>query len=251
MPDIGFHPARVKAVVFDVDGTLYLQGPVRRAMLLRLLRAAAVNPVAGWRTLRTLSAYRRAQEHLRTDFSGDVAAAQIALVCERTGGDPAAVVACIERWMEQEPLTLLRQFRAAGVVECLQACQAHGLRLAVLSDYPADAKLRALGLADLFDVVLCAQSPEIGAFKPHPRGLQVAVQRLGVDRDECLYVGDRADVDAAAAAAAGIPAVIVTRATASAPGGHMIVSGYPQLQALLVGHREVADARARDFHRVA
>ena len=40
----------------------------------------------------------------------------------------------------------------------------------VLSDYPAEAKLQALGLAGRFSPVLCATDPEIGAFKPNPRG---------------------------------------------------------------------------------
>jgi len=37
-----------------------------------------------------------------------------------------------------------------------------------------------LGLEDSFDAVVYAQEPEVGRFKPHPRMLQVALQRLGV-----------------------------------------------------------------------
>ena len=38
-----------------------------------------------------------------------------------------------------------------GLTEFLRACKVRGLRLGVLSDYPAEAKLRALGVAELFD----------------------------------------------------------------------------------------------------
>jgi len=226
-------PEGLKVVVFDVDGTLYRQAPLRRAMLVRLLRSYALRPVEGWRTLRALSAYRHAQEALRTEACTNVADAQLARACGRTNLNRDSVLRCVERWMDQEPLPLLRRFRHEGLVEFLEASRAQGLRLAVLSDYPAAAKLRALGIDEYFDVVLCAQSPEIGVFKPHPRGLQVALRRLGVGPQECLYVGDRADVDGAAADAAGIKSVIVTRSSSRSSARHTVVPGYRQLQALL------------------
>jgi HAD superfamily hydrolase (TIGR01509 family) len=230
----------LKVVIFDVDGTLYRQGPLRRAMLLRLLRTYATRPLSGWRTFRTLSAYRQAQEDLRTEAAEDVASAQIRAACERTGLDRSSVAATVERWMEREPLDLLPACLCAGLTDFLRTCTARGLRLAALSDYPAEAKLDALGLADFFDVVLCAQAPEIGVFKPHPRGLEVALERMGASRHECLYVGDRAEVDAAAAAAAGIPSVILSRHTAASSDRHRTVTGYPQLQELLFGSCHVA-----------
>jgi FMN phosphatase YigB (HAD superfamily) len=226
---------QLKAVVFDVDGTLYQQGPLRRAMLVELLQFAAVRPLEGLKTFRVLQAYRRAQEELRTTVGSDVAAAQIRAACDRTGLDAASVRAYIERWMEQAPLSRLLPCRQAGLVEFLEACKTSGLRIAALSDYPADAKLRALDIADRFELVLCAQSPEIGVFKPNPRGLQVTLERMGIDRHECLYVGDRADVDAAAAAAAGMACAILTREPARGGETHVTFGNYPQLQELLFG----------------
>jgi HAD superfamily hydrolase (TIGR01509 family) len=249
-----FRANQLKAVLFDVDGTLYRQGPLRRAMLLRLLRFSATRPFEGLRTFRVLQAYRHAQEHLRgadqTDL-GDLATAQIKVACERTNGDAASVAASVERWMEREPLPHLAPCIHAGLVDFLEACQARGLRLAALSDYPAEAKLRALGIADRFELVLCAQAPEIGVFKPHPRGLQVALERLGAERHECLYVGDRADVDAAAADAAGIACAILTREPARASDTHTTFTSYPHLQALLfsAGHGAYRDVISAESYR--
>jgi len=45
------------AIIFDLDGTLYHQSRLRRAMLLRLLRAHVSRPLEGLRTARILSAY--------------------------------------------------------------------------------------------------------------------------------------------------------------------------------------------------
>jgi HAD superfamily hydrolase (TIGR01509 family) len=225
----------LKAVIFDIDGTLYRQAPLRRAMLLRLLASAAAHPRRGVQTLRVLRAYRRAQETLRSGAVAEgVAAAQIRLACEEATVDSETVVQCVKRWMDEEPLALLRQCVQPGALELLRRCRAEGLRLAALSDYPAEAKLGAMGMNDLFDLVLCAQVPEVDVFKPHPRGLLVIVERLGVSAAECLYVGDRADVDAPTADAAGMSCVILTRRPArDHPRTYLPVASHRHLQEIL------------------
>jgi HAD superfamily hydrolase (TIGR01509 family) len=230
--DRAFDPAGLKAVIFDVDGTLYRQGPLRLAMLWRLLRAHAVSPLRGLRTFRVLSAYRSAQEQLRAGTEdGDLASAQLRFASDRTRVAAPEVAACVAQWMEREPLPLLQRCVRPGALELLQACRARGLRLGVLSDYPADAKLEAMGLSGLFDVVACAQAAEIGVFKPNPRGLHVARERLGAAPGETLYVGDRPEVDAAAAQAAGMPCAILTRRPdANASTGWMQIAGFDDLR---------------------
>ena len=250
MPEPLFDRGQLKAIVFDLDGTLYRQDSLRRAMLLRLLRAHTTRPLSGLRTFRVLAAYRQAQERLRESATSsatrtDLAEAQLQLTCELTNVEPAFVTRCVARWMEQEPLALLARFPQPGLLDFLYACKAHGLRLGVLSDYPADAKLKALGLDWLIDVVLAAQSPEVGVFKPHPRGLLLAARRLGASPQECLYVGDRADVDGPAAIAAGMACFIVTRRPDSrSPQPWVEVAGYPQLRDLVLGLRDSRTAVA-------
>ena len=228
VPEQLFDVAALKAIVFDLDGTLYRQDGLRRAMLLRLVRGHAFRPMAGLRTMRVLGAYRKAQEHLRRAATGaaapiDLAAAQLRLACEWTNAEPDMIAECVNRWMEAAPLTLLARHLQPGCLEFLRACQARHLRMAVLSDYPAEAKLKALGLDGLFDVVLTAQSTEVGVFKPHPRGLLLALDKLGVRPAEAIYIGDRPDVDAVAAEAAGVACVILSK--------HI---GFPQLREMLV-----------------
>jgi putative hydrolase of the HAD superfamily len=209
-----------RAVVFDVDGTLYAQGPVRRTMMLHLARAHIVRPRAGTRTLRTLAAYRRAQEALReAGFEGDVAAEQLHVAATRTGTRPEDVRALVERWMETAPLAAVAAHVRPGLVATLDELAARGLRLGVVSDYPAERKLEALGLAGRFDVIVTAQDPRVGAFKPNPKGILVALEELGVDARDALYVGDRPEVDAAAAAAAGVRCVLVGQKRRAPIGG--------------------------------
>jgi phosphoglycolate phosphatase/putative hydrolase of the HAD superfamily len=228
-------PARLKAIVFDVDGTLYAQSGLRRAMLLTLVRAHLVQPWRAYSTFRILGAYRQAQELLRErPIDGDLAAAQVRLACERAGAREEIVRGLVEKWMEQAPLPLLRRFIYPRLPDLLQAAKDRGLRLGVLSDYPATEKLRALGVDHFFDLVLTAQDPAVNRFKPDPAGLREALRRLGADGSQALYVGDRAKVDAAAAQAAGVPCVIVNSKRNNDPAqGWSQVADYAELHAML------------------
>jgi HAD superfamily hydrolase (TIGR01549 family) len=223
---------RLKALIFDVDGTLYLQKRVRYGMLWRLLYASARQPTQSLRTLRVLRAYRRAQEVLRMSRSeaGDIAVRQRQLTCEWTGVAPEFVEACVTRWMEQAPLALVASSRRAGVIEFLDTARRRGLRLGICSDYPPAAKLIALRLAHFFEVVVSAQDPEVQQFKPHPRGLETTLRRLGVDKSQALYIGDRPEVDAVAAWSAGIACVIIGRSSEKQHGGWAQVRNYGELQ---------------------
>ena len=117
----------------------------------------------------------------------------------------------VERWFDEEPLSILPRLTRPGVRELLQKAAALNCRLGVLSDYPAERKLRAMGLWDYFDIAVAAQDEEVQCFKPNPRGLRVALRRLRLEPAEALYVGDRAEVDAAAAHQIGMRCVIIGR----------------------------------------
>jgi FMN phosphatase YigB (HAD superfamily) len=227
----------LKAVIFDVDGTLYRQAPLRRAMARRLLRAHLFHPGRGMQTIRALAAYRRAQEELRTEPGrDDLAEAQLCYAARSTGLARDTVAQHVAQWMETAPLELLPRFVQPGLEDLLHALRSWDLRLGVLSDYRAELKLEALGVAGLFDVVVCAQQPEIGVFKPHPRGLQVALERLGISACEALYIGDRADLDAVAAAAAEIPCAILAeprRARRTVGKSFLHISSFHDMRARL------------------
>jgi FMN phosphatase YigB (HAD superfamily) len=136
-------------------------------------------------------------------------------------------------------LKYLQFCRAAGLDRLLAALDAAGLRMGVLSDYPAEAKLEALGLAGRFSPVLCATDPGIDAFKPNPRGYLRACEIWGLSPADVLFVGDRADVDAAGAAAAGMPCAIVGRVPPPPAGSAATYTVFPSFERLT----RVFDAR--------
>ncbi len=224
--------AHIAGVVFDLDGTLYLQAPLRRAVAWRMLWAAIANPGRVCREGVALHHFRRAQEQLRTRPDVPVAA-QLETAAGTCGEDPAHVAAAVARWMDEVPLDLLGRYLRPGIVQLLEAAERKGLRLAVLSDYPAERKLRAMGLDKYFSLVISAQDPRVGRFKPSPEGLHTAITELGLGPDRALYVGDRPSVDGEAARRAGVAGVILGQPHGSDGPGWIGVPDVRSLRALL------------------
>ena len=199
----------IDLVVFDVDGTLYDQRQLRLGMLRQLVRHT-------WQTrsldtLRTLRTFRRVREALGEQAGADFMALQYADTARRHGKTPAAVRALTDEWMEQRPLPLLAACRYAHVADVFAGLRASGKRIAAFSDYPAPAKLAALGLAA--DVVVCATDADIARLKPDPAGLLAILRQTRVAPERALMIGDRFDRDAAAAGRAGMRALIRSRRT--------------------------------------
>jgi putative hydrolase of the HAD superfamily len=202
--------ASISAVVFDVDGTLYDHRSVRRKMAARLATAYLLNPVTGFQLLRFLQAYRRAQESLRgSNLRDNIGEHQLILACKSAAIEPAAGRAYLERWFRNEPLPYIQAAVRDGIHSLLAGLQSAGIKLGVLSDYPAESKLEAARLRPFFSAVVCSSDPGVTGFKPDPSGLRLCAARLGVEPRQLLYVGDREEVDAECAHRAGASAVIV------------------------------------------
>lgn len=67
----------------------------------------------------------------------------------------------------------------------------------------------SLGDPHHFGVVVA--SGTVGHAKPHPQIFRIASERLGVDVEAALYVGDSVEYDVAGAGAAGMDVVLVDR----------------------------------------
>jgi FMN phosphatase YigB (HAD superfamily) len=215
-------PSLPKAVIFDVDGTLYDHARLKRLMLGRIAAFLLLHP---WRAreIAVVRAFRKVQERLSAEgATGGLARAQYELAAERTGVPPERVREIVERWMHVEPLSYLRGCRHPGLPDFLTRLRDLGIHTAVFSDYPCAAKVRALGLS--FECLADAQDPEIDRLKPDPRGLVVVARRLGVDVRDCLFVGDRDDKDGECARRAGMPYAILERRRRRGPSPHGFTS---------------------------
>lgn len=222
-----------EAIVFDVDGTFYYQSPVRWQMTLRLARYCLGSPFAGWRAVRLLSAYRRAQESLRLSGADNSPSRQLELACSGLRIGPDVARGIIDEWMGARPLDLLPACARKGLREFIEATRKRGIRLGIFSDYPAAAKLRAFQFETLFDCVLSAQDSAVSAFKPSPAGLLECLRLLGVRPENSLYIGDRPEIDGEAARRAGIKAYIVGLPESATGPGWTGVPDFNRLQEIL------------------
>ncbi|MCP3918783.1 MAG: HAD family hydrolase [bacterium] len=203
----------------DLDGTLYEQPPLRARMVVELgLAAVRSGPREGRRLARVLGAFRQVREELRelgqpSELLGEL---QYSETARRIDEEVEHVEVTVAEWIHERPLRHLRKTLRRGLPELLEGLAARGLLLGVFSDYPASAKLKALGLERFFELRLDAAEPDVNAFKPHPRGFLVACERWGVEPQDVLYVGDREEVDGEGARRAGMPFAIFSKR--SGPG---------------------------------
>jgi HAD superfamily hydrolase (TIGR01549 family) len=227
----------LKAIVFDLDGTLYCQRAVRRAMLLRLARSFCFRPARGYYAARLLRSYRQAQELLRAESIAaeqiDIRCLQIQKAAQLSGCDEESIRREVEHWMETKPLDLLQAAMRPGLTDLLAKARHAGLRLGIVSDYPAEAKLQAMEIRRYFQTVVCAQDADVQCFKPNPRGLLVAVRKLGSRPESTLYIGDRFGIDDVAAQRAGTMGALICDSRQALPTTARTFTTFSELSAWL------------------
>ncbi len=123
------------------------------------------------------------------------------------------------------------------VLPCLRALRDGGLRLAAVTNAAGQhqrGKLRLLGLDAAFDALVI--SGEVGVAKPAAGIFHAACAALGVRVGQAVHVGDRLDLDAEGAHAAGLHGVWLDRSRCgpmSGQGRVAVISGLSELPGLI------------------
>lgn len=113
---------------------------------------------------------------------------------------------------------------------------ARDYRHAVLSNSSLanqERKLRALGVRDRFEAVVCAV--ELGVSKPEAGAFLAACEAVGLPPEDVAYVGDQPDIDARGATEAGLTGIWLDRAGAGGRPELTRITGLDQLAPLLRG----------------
>lgn len=197
--------AHYDAWLVDLDGTLYTQRWVRLAMAVELV-------LFGQSAIKTLRQFRHEHEAMRDEQKEGRALSpshaspfegQLARAAEKLGTPVADVERVVRRWMIERPGKWISRFPRKSLLAELREFKGRGGRTALVSDYPAQRKLEALGVRGLFDVVVAngeANGPR--RLKPDPEGYLRAAELLQAQPSRCLVIGDRDDADGEAARAA-------------------------------------------------
>lgn len=196
--------ADIRLVAFDVDGTLYRQNPLRLKMARDMLLHTIMK--FDFDVMRVVGVYRRIRERLADEEVSDFDHRLIADTARLTSRSPNQVIAIVSEWIAERPVPYLRDCLYSGVAQLFDGLRRDGKTIGILSDYPATAKLAALGLAA--DHVIAA--PDVGVLKPHPKGLQSLMSAAGATAGETVYIGDRAERDGRAGERAGVRTLILS-----------------------------------------
>lgn len=191
----------IKAVIFDLDGTLYNF----KWLPLRLM----------W-SLPADIARIRADRSVRTTLRGcDFATPEAYLeeygrrMAEKTDfKSHDALNWYANRYMGTMCLLLKRHYSQRPQLErVFDRLHQRGLKIAIFSDYPrVRQRIRALDFSDktLSTISGIFSAEDFGSQKPAPRPFLEIAASLGVQPEQCLVVGDRDDTDGAGARKTGM-----------------------------------------------
>ena len=181
---------RFPVVLFDLDGTVVDSG----AIILASMKHA----------VETVLGVTAEDEELMAHVGGPGLDAQMRAISEERADELVRVYR-----EHNEPLH--DELEACpGMDDILVALKEEGRRLGLVTAKrraTVDLAFARVPVGHLFDVVVGGDETE--RLKPDPQPLLVAAEKLGVDPDDCAYVGD-SPFDIRAAKAAGMHAVAVT-----------------------------------------
>ena len=190
----------IRLVTWDVDGTLYSLRRMKWFVLAKYLKETLKgNRVSAHEELAALRGYEEMINPTRT--VGGILAESF-----RDNFDSGLVEEATQRWYVE---AIAKAGPRSGVKELLISLRNRGLPQVVFSDYEAESKLKALGLAEYFDSVYAGE--RLGFVKPHPALLKRIAADFSVRIESVLHIGDRVERDEAAALSAGCRCLILGR----------------------------------------
>ena len=162
-------------------------------------------------------------ERLRADTHEEIPAhRRLELFYRRVGADPAGIPAAVT-----ESLLATHMACLAGAAEPMPGQEElldwlrGRYRLAVVSNFDYTPTVRRIltegGILGRFETVVVSDS--VGWRKPRPDIFQRALADMGIAAGECLFVGDRPEIDVAGAKGVGMAAAWLNPARAPLPPG--------------------------------
>ncbi|TXK52111.1 HAD family hydrolase [Pontibacter qinzhouensis] len=199
---------KTKAVIFDVDGTLYTQSRMRKKMLFALLSHYARKP---WRLkdLAILHHFRAEREKRAGYATGNLEQAQYEWCADKGDFTISRIRQVVDFWMFEFPNQYLHACMYPGVKAFIDTLKQHQVKIGIYSDYKAEEKLKAMQLEA--DLVVCSTDTDIDQLKPNPQGLLYLAEKFGLKPEECLFIGDRQELDGECAIRATMPYLIVDK----------------------------------------
>ncbi|TVR02027.1 MAG: HAD family hydrolase [Spirochaetaceae bacterium] len=191
---------KLRAVAFDIDGTLYDNAIMHRRSIWFALR--------NWRVL---NAFRRVRHELRLirpienfpRMQAELLAGELKTTPERA--QEIIQQLFYDTWEQ----VLHRVPLCDGVRETIDSFRSAGLKLAVASDFPVTRKLGILNIEGLWNCEISTEA--VGYLKPNPEPFRALLDCLDEPAESVLYVGNSYRYDVEGARNVGMPTAHYTR----------------------------------------
>ncbi len=212
----------IKGVVFDIDGTMYSQALLRVIIVFELIGRLIFFFPSTVRAMRVISAFRKALEDIRKDDKNqtNVSEKQIEMTSNATGIEKERIRAIVDYWIYRKPLGLIPFCKRSGLNETFALLKKKEIRIGVFSDYPCHEKCKAMGVYDYIDGFVSSVDPDVEAFKPNKKGFLKVAEKLGIDPEYILFIGDRERLDLKGAADVGMMTYLLPRKILSLGSKH-------------------------------
>lgn len=188
----------IKAVAFDIDGTLYPSF----SLYIRLIPYALKH-------FRFYIKYNKVRHIMhRTAPLPDFFEYQARLLAEETGSSSAEAKEMIQKIAYDGLKPYFERIKPfKHVLETFKTLHEKGYKIALLSDFPPSQKGNTWGVLPYCDLVLGTE--EIGALKPSKYPFGIMAMALELEPSQILYVGNSVRFDVRGANNAGMKSAII------------------------------------------
>ena len=199
----------IRTVLLDAGGVLLDldYGLLRRLLAFRGIETS-VGDLSTSESIARTTIDRRVREGGRTSQAWRE---YFRIILSRAGVAPASAEEIIDILAETHARIGLWTVAIDGAVETVRSLRGAGYRAGVVSNAEGRVArdLDGAGYAGLFEVVV--DSHLVGVEKPDPAIFRIALERMGIEPGDAIFVGDVPSVDVAGARAAGLAPVLLDR----------------------------------------
>lgn len=169
----------IKAVGFDIDGTLYRSIRLNFKMIPHIIFHAKIFIAYGktreiMHSMQKVDNFSKVQSEKMADF----------LKCTPQKAQEI-VDKVIYKGMEKY---FVKMKTCKDSIELIKDLKKQGFKIALLSDFPPEQKGEIWGIKNICDVILGTE--QIGALKPSTLPFHTMAEKLGIAEEEILYVGN-------------------------------------------------------------
>ena len=223
----------IKAVAFDIDGTLYRTWKLNIRIFFHFLRYNQF-----------FLKYGIVRAKIRKiPLEGTFKEMQAKMMAEKLHCSPVEAELMLAKIVYSGLSSYFNTIKPyKGAVELIKELKEKGFKVALLSDFPPEQKGDIWGAKSFCDVILGTE--EAGALKPSPLPFCKMAELLGVPAEEILYVGNSHKYDVVGAKNAGMKAAWLVQPEKGILGkksklAEITFWKYEQLRKFLLGKQKI------------